>query len=82
MDNNNKSIEEQVEEIIETDIRPFIEADGGMIDLIEVDPDGVVYVALSGACSGCPGASMTLKGGVERILKSRIHGVSEVRLGY
>ncbi len=82
MENNNRPIEELVDEIIEQDIRPFIEADGGIIELVSVDPDGTVYVALAGACAGCAGASMTLKGGVERILKSKLSEVKEVKLAY
>ena len=67
-----KSLFDQVNDIIEVDIRPFIEADGGRIVLKSVEPDGTVIVELAGACAGCPGAAMTLKGGVERILKSKI----------
>ncbi len=68
--------------IIEKEIKPFIEADGGSILLKEVLDDGTVYVQLAGACAGCPGAAMTLKGGVERILKAKIEGVKEVKLAY
>lgn len=68
-----------VEQIINQDIRPFIEADGGMIELVGVE-DGMVFVKLAGACAGCPGAAMTLKGGVERILQTKLEGVKEVRL--
>lgn len=81
-ENSSKTLEQQVSEVIERDIRPFIEADGGMIELINIDADGTVFVELAGACAGCPGAAMTLKGGVERILKSKINEVKEVRLGY
>ena len=72
-------LEAQVKEIIEKDIRPFIEADGGRIELKEVN-DGVVYVQLAGACAGCPGAAMTLKGGVERILQMKLKEVKSVEL--
>lgn len=68
-----------VDNIINKDIRPFIEADGGKIKLKKVE-DGVVFVELAGACAGCPGAIMTLKGGVERILQMKISEVKEVRL--
>ncbi len=76
-----KQLFESVDEIINKDIRPFIEADGGRIKLKNVD-DGVVFVELSGACAGCPGAAMTLKGGVERILQSKIPEVKTVKLSY
>ena len=68
--------------IIENEIRPFIEADGGQIKLREVLNDGTVYVQLAGACAGCPGAAMTLKAGVERILRMKVDGVKEVKLAY
>lgn len=65
--------------VINKDIRPFIEADGGKINLKKIE-DGVVFVELAGACAGCPGAVMTLKGGVERILQMKLEGIKEVRL--
>jgi Fe-S cluster biogenesis protein NfuA len=76
------TLQNQVNEIIENDIRPYIEADGGMIKLDKVDADGTVFVQLAGACAGCPGAAMTLKGGVERILKSKLAEIKEVKLAY
>lgn len=61
-------------------IRPAIQADGGDIFLRDVDEDtGVVTVELTGACVTCPASSLTLKAGVERILKDRVEGVTEVR---
>lgn len=61
-------------------IRPVIQMDGGDIRLVSVDEEtGLVVVELSGACVGCPASSMTLKAGVERILKDRVPGVTEVR---
>lgn len=76
MDENLKKIQE----IIDKDIKPYIEADGGFIELDSMDNDGNVFVKLGGACAGCPGAAMTLKGGVERILKMKIPQVKEVKL--
>ena len=70
----------QVYNIIENDIKPFIIADGGNIELESIDENGVVYVTLGGACVGCMGAAYTLKGGVERILKEKLPQISEVRL--
>jgi Fe-S cluster biogenesis protein NfuA len=63
-------MKEKVEEVIQT-IRPRLQADGGDIELVGVE-DGVVKVRLQGACHGCPGAQMTLKLGVERLLKEKI----------
>ena len=70
-------MKEQVQEVI-NEIRPNLQADGGDIDLVDVTEDGIVKVRLRGACSGCPGAAMTLKMGVERILKQRIPQVSGI----
>ncbi len=58
-------------------IRPALEADGGNIELIDVT-DGVVKVKLTGACAGCPMSTMTLKNGIERILKQQIPEIKEV----
>ena len=62
----------QVEEVIQT-IRPMLQADGGDIELVSVDEEtGKVSVRLQGACKGCPGATMTLKMGVERTLREEV----------
>lgn len=68
---------EKVREIVDQ-IRPNLQADGGDIELIDVSADGVVKVRLQGACRGCPGAAMTLKMGVERMLKAKIPEVTMV----
>ena len=59
-------------------IRPSLNADGGDVELVEVSPDGLVKVKLTGACGGCPMSQMTLKMGIERILKQEVPGVKEV----
>jgi Fe-S cluster biogenesis protein NfuA len=58
-------------------IRPSLMADGGNVELVEVD-NGVVKVKLTGACGGCPMSQMTLKMGIERILKKEVPEVREV----
>jgi len=58
-------------------IRPALQADGGDVELVDVT-DGVVKVKLTGACGGCPMATMTLKKTIERILKEQIPEVKEV----
>ena len=69
---------EKVEQTIEK-IRPAIQADGGDIRLHDVDEKtGVVTVELYGACVSCPASTVTLKAGIERILKDRVEGVTEV----
>jgi Fe-S cluster biogenesis protein NfuA len=70
-------MKEQVEAAL-NEIRPMLQRDGGDIQLVEVKDNGQVVVKLRGACSGCPGAAMTLKLGVERILKQRVPEVKEV----
>ena len=67
---------EKVEAVI-NEIRPMLQADGGDIELVDVE-GGVVKVRLRGACAGCPGAQMTLKMGVERRLKEQIPEVERV----
>ena len=58
-------------------IRPQLQADGGNVELVEVN-DGTVTVKLTGACSGCPMAAMTLKSGVERVIREKVPEVVEV----
>jgi Fe-S cluster biogenesis protein NfuA len=58
-------------------VRPMLLADGGDVQLVDVT-DGVVKVKLTGACGGCPMATMTLKGGIERALKEEVPDVKEV----
>lgn len=70
-------LKEKVEEVINK-VRPNLQADGGDIELVEVTEDGVVKVKLQGACHGCPGAAMTLKMGVERLLKANVPEVKSV----
>ncbi len=69
---------EQVEKTVEV-IRPALRADGGDIILHDVDEEnGVITVELIGACVGCPASTQTLKAGIERIMRDRIDGVTEV----
>jgi Fe-S cluster biogenesis protein NfuA len=68
----------EVAEVIQI-IRPAILADGGDINLLGVDEGtGVVEVELTGACGTCPSSAMTMKAGIERIMKDRVPGVTEV----
>ena len=59
-------------------IRPSLQADGGDVKLIDVLEECVVIVELQGACKGCPMSQLTLANGVERILKERVPGVTQV----
>ena len=58
-------------------IRPALQADGGDVELVNIE-GGVVMVRLTGACGSCPMATMTLKNGVESILKREVPGIKEV----
>ncbi len=70
-------LKESVQEAL-AEIRPALEADGGDVELVDVTEDGVVKVKLTGACSGCPMGMMTLKDGIERLLKEKLPQVTEV----
>lgn len=69
----NKKIEDVLNKI-----RPSLQADGGDVELIAVDEDGVVKVKLTGACAECPMSTMTLKMGIEKILKQNIPEILKV----
>lgn len=69
---------EQIKELIETRVRPAVAGDGGDI-LYRGFRDGVVYLTMHGACSGCPSSSATLKHGIEGLLKHYVPEVTEVR---
>jgi Fe-S cluster biogenesis protein NfuA len=71
------TLKEKVENALEK-VRPSLQADGGDVKLIDVGEDGVVKVALQGACAGCPMSQMTLKMGIEKILKQNIPEVTSV----
>ena len=58
-------------------VRPALQADGGDVELVEVK-EGIVKLKLKGACHGCPMATMTLRNGIERILKEQVPEVKEV----
>ena len=69
-------MKEKVRAILDQ-IRPALQADGGDVELVDVD-NGVVKVRLQGACAGCPMSQMTLRNGIERILKEKIPAVKSV----
>ncbi len=75
--NTEKTFEEKVKEVIVA-VRPSLQAHGGDIELVGTDDDNNVKVRLQGACQGCPGAQMTLKMGIEQLLKENIPEVKEV----
>lgn len=70
-------LKDKVKEVLEK-IRPALQADGGDVELIDVQEDGIVKVRLKGACAGCPMSQMTLKQGIESTLKQEVPGVKQV----
>ena len=60
------------------EIRPAIQLDGGDVELVEVTNDGIVRLAMVGACGGCPMAMLTLRAGIERLLFDRVPGIASV----
>jgi Fe-S cluster biogenesis protein NfuA len=71
-----ESVEKKVQAAL-AEIKPQIQADGGDIDLVAVE-NGIVKVRLRGACVGCPMSALTLKQGVERIIKSKVPEIKSV----
>ncbi len=64
-------MKERIEEALKK-IRPALQADGGDVELVEVTDEGIARVRLKGACAGCPMSQMTLKMGIERVLKKEV----------
>ncbi len=73
------TLRERVAEVLEA-LRPYLQSDGGDIELIDVDDDGIVQVRFQGACSGCPAASITMSQGVERTIREKVPEVTKVLL--
>jgi Fe-S cluster biogenesis protein NfuA len=71
------TLKEKIEDALK-EVRPMLEADGGNIELVSVTEEGKVTVRLTGACGHCPMSQMTLKMGVERMLKKRVPEIKEV----
>ncbi len=59
-------------------VRPGLQADGGDLEFIRIDDNNVVFIRLVGACGGCPMSTITLKAGIERILKMQVPEVTAV----
>lgn len=70
-------MKERVEQALDK-IRPMLMADGGNVDLVEVTNDGVVKLKLTGTCGCCPMSQMTLKMGIEKIIKQEVPEIKEV----
>lgn len=76
--NTEQTFEQKVKDVIESIIRPALRDHGGDVELVGTDDDKNVSVRLQGACQGCPGAAMTMKAGIERILRGKLPEVKEV----
>ncbi|MBW2095253.1 MAG: NifU family protein [Deltaproteobacteria bacterium] len=70
-------MKEKVQDALDK-VRPSLQADGGDVQLVDVEDSGLVKVRLTGACGGCPMSQMTLKMGIERILKQNVPEVTSV----
>jgi Fe-S cluster biogenesis protein NfuA len=75
--NAEKTTEDKVKEAIEN-IRPSLQEHGGDVEFVAMENDNTVKIRLRGACQGCPGAQMTMKMGIERILKEQVPEVKKV----
>ncbi len=71
------SLIEKVSKALER-VRPYLQSDGGDIELVEITPENIVKVRLTGACHGCPYSMMTLKAGVEQSLMKEVPEIREV----
>jgi Fe-S cluster biogenesis protein NfuA len=75
--NPSPPVRERVQGVLNL-IRPAIQADGGDVELVDVDADGVVQIRFHGACHGCPSSGMTLHDGIQRNLRERVPEVTRV----
>ncbi len=73
----NNELIDKVEQALQT-IRPYLEADGGDVKIVEIDDEKVVHLELLGACGSCPMSTMTMKAGVEEAIKRRVPEVTGV----
>jgi Fe-S cluster biogenesis protein NfuA len=71
-----EAVYDEVLEVLDK-LRPFLQRDGGDVDLVDVE-DGIVKLKLMGACGSCPSSTITLKAGIERALVEEVEGITEV----
>lgn len=76
MSENKQGAYDEVLEVLDK-LRPFLQRDGGDVELVDVE-DGVVKLKLMGACGSCPSSTITLKAGIERALVEEVDGIKEV----
>ena len=71
------TLKEKIQSVINL-IRPAVQADGGDIELVDVDADGVVQIRFHGACHGCPSSTMTLQHGIQRVIQDKVPAIQSV----
>lgn len=76
-DSAEQTLEQKVKDTIES-LRDALQSHGGDVELVGIDQDNTVRVRLQGACQGCPGATMTMKMGIERILRQKVPQIKSV----
>jgi Fe-S cluster biogenesis protein NfuA len=77
MSEKEPTLREKVESTLDT-VRPALRADGGDVELVDVTDEGVISVRLTGACGGCSMSTMTLRMGIERVLREQVPEVKKV----
>lgn len=77
MDTERENILSNINTAIE-EIRPYLKADGGNVELVELEPDNTVKVRLMGACDGCPFSMMTLRAGIEQAIRKKFPQMKEL----
>ncbi|EPY08314.1 nitrogen fixation protein NifU [Paenibacillus sp. E194] len=75
-ENAQSTVYDEVLEVLDK-LRPFLQRDGGDVELVDVE-DGIVKLRLMGACGSCPSSTITLKAGIERALVEEVEGITEV----
>ncbi|MCJ8013953.1 NifU family protein [Paenibacillus sp. KQZ6P-2] len=75
-ENAQSTMYDEVAEVLDK-LRPFLQRDGGDVELVDVE-DGIVKLRLMGACGSCPSSTITLKAGIERALVEEVEGINEV----
>ncbi len=76
--NTEQTFEQKVKDVLDSIIRPALQGHRGDVELVGIDDKNNVSLRLQGACCGCPGAAMTMRAGIERILKEKVPEVNEV----
>lgn len=77
MDSEKSTIIEKIKHAIE-EVRPYLKADGGDVELVELTSDNTVKVKLTGACDGCPFSMMTLRAGIEQAIRKKFPELKEL----